>query len=168
MVIVNHGQSNNIFAKKPAFSPKTPASCRQNSFIPITENSVAVEPAKSMSAAQQPDYLIMEQWKVFSYDIPHDRIFNEVVSVNQNISKRNDTLVLADLTSHIRGGLDQTVQRFTDYFKLPLDAASQQPVLCIILEHFTIGKSKYFLTGLPNIFEQFLGLKLHKAPFDFY
>jgi hypothetical protein len=150
------------------FRPKPPTSRRQTSFIPITENSVVAEPAKSMSAAQQLDHLIMEQWKVFSYDIPYDRIFNEVISVNQNITKRDDTLVLADLISHTRGDLDQAVQRFTDYFKLLLDAASQQPVLCIILKHLTVGKSKYFLTGLPNILEQFLGLKLHRAPFDFY
>ena len=84
----------------------------------------------------------MEQREVFGYDIPNNGIFNEVISVNQDIAKRDDTLALADLTSYIRSGLDKTVQRFADNFKLPLDAASQQSVFCIVLEHFPSVKTR--------------------------
>ncbi len=96
-------------------------------------------------------------------NISHDRMFNDVVSVAQNISVVNHPPIIRDALGGDGIKFNDTIEGFSNYLELPFDAGAQQIVGPIIRKLFSRSESQNPLGGPAYVFLQFAGLNPHGA-----
>ena len=65
-------------------------------------------------------------------DIPDHPIIHHVITVDEDITKGNDPLVVGDVCHQIGIFFRQAVQRLTDDLELPFDSGTQERVQGVI------------------------------------
>ena len=71
----------------------------------------------------------MEQRQLVLDDRPYEGIIHEVISVNQQVSKGDDLLMVADSARRLGVVLRNTSERLSDDLEVPLDRVTEKPVL---------------------------------------
>ena len=74
----------------------------------------------------------MKYGDILLNNVPDHGIFHNVITVNQNITKTDNTPGLTDLICRCRVNSIQAVQGLSYNFKLPLNAGAQQGLVFII------------------------------------
>ena len=65
--------------------------------------------------------LVEEDRELSLCSLPDDLVINDVVAMNQYVTKSDDLLPIANSRRNGRIGFNQPIQRFANDFKLPLN-----------------------------------------------
>lgn len=85
--------------------------------------------------------------------IPDDFVVDDVISVDQKISERNDPSVILNTGQCMGVGFLQSVERFPDDLELSFDARPQKIVATVLFKGPAIDEADDLLRGNPHIFK---------------
>src|SRR5512139_896905 len=97
--------------------------------------------------------VISESWNAVLYGRPDRCIVNDFITVNKDVPKSDNLLVIRYFLNHLGKLSFQSCHRLAYHHELPLDSGPHHRIASILLETHILNKMLDFIARLLNIEE---------------